>query len=108
MRRDNSGTYNTLTIIFLGLSAFVFICALLMIARVIRPPAPFIPRTPTLMPTVELPTVTPTETPTVTPTPTDTLTPTPTETPTPVPTDAPTLTPTPELPPPTETPQVQG
>lgn len=113
MRKDNSSTYNTLTIIFLGLSAFVFICALLMMARVIRPPAPFIPRTPTLIPTVELPTVTPTETPTLTPTPTDTLTPTPTETPTLTPTitptpEPPTITPTPEPPPPTETPRVQG
>jgi hypothetical protein len=108
-----SSTYNTLTIVFLGLSVFVFLCALLMIARVIRPPAAFIPRTPTIIPTVELPTVTPTETPTVTPTPTDTLTPTPTDTLTP--TDTPTpmpepLTPTPplEAPTPTETPQVQG
>ncbi len=108
MRKDNSGTYNTITIVFLGLSAFVFICSLLLIARVIRPPAPFVPRTPTSIPTVELPTVTPTDTPTVTPTPTDTLTPTPTATPEP---ELPTATPTPaptEAPLPTETPQVQG
>ncbi|PJF42469.1 MAG: hypothetical protein CUN50_03905, partial [Candidatus Thermofonsia Clade 1 bacterium] len=68
MRRDNSSTYNTVTIVFLGLSVFVFLCAVLMIARVIRPPAQFIPRTPMPVATVELPTVTPTPTPTVTPT----------------------------------------
>ncbi|MBO9310446.1 MAG: hypothetical protein J7551_11765, partial [Chloroflexi bacterium] len=68
MSRNVSSTYNTITIVFLGLSAFVFMCTLLMIARVIRPPAAFIPRTPTAIPTIELPTVTPTDTPTVTPT----------------------------------------
>lgn len=113
MRKDNSSTYNTITIVFLGLSAFVCIYSLLLMTNVVRPPSAFVPRTLPPVTPLELPTVTPTETPTITPTPTDTPTPTPTLTPepataTPTP-DLPTNTPEPtQPPPPTETPQVQG
>lgn len=116
MKKTNNSSYNTITIVFLGLSVFVILCALLLLLRVVRPPSAFQPRTETAIPTVELPTVTPTETPTITPTATETLTPTPTETPTATP-EAPseTLTPEPSPPPtevpaeaPTQTPQVQG
>lgn len=115
--REGSGLFDSLTIIFLGLTVFVCLCSALMLLRVVAPPAMFNPRTPTVPAVAIMPSDTPTLTPSNTPTPSRTFTPTPTETPTSTPTNTPTNTLTPtetftptitltpsDTPPPSETP----
>jgi hypothetical protein len=73
--------YNTVTIIFLALSGIVLLVTVLMVARVVAPPASLSPRTPIPPTVISVPTSTITPTPTITPRPTDTPTLTPTITP---------------------------
>lgn len=115
--QPRSGLFDSLTIIFLGLTVFVCLCSALLMLRVVAPPGMFVPRTPTLPVAAIMPSDTPTLTPSNTLTPSRTFTATPTETPTPTPTNTPTITLTPtdtftptitftpsDTPPPTDTP----
>ncbi len=90
MKSSGSGEmYNTVTIVFLGLTVFVCLCSLLLYVHAVEPPGFLVPRENTLPVKQVLPTDTPTETPTNTPT----ITRTPTPTRTPIPSRTPTLSP---------------
>lgn len=88
MSRSGTGseTFNTITVVFLGLTVFVCLCSVLLFLRIVAPPEAFRPLAPTQPQVQVLPTDTPTPTPTETPTPSRTPTPTATETPTATPT----------------------
>lgn len=117
---QRSGLFDSLTIIFLGLTLFVCLCSALLMLRLVAPPAMLSPKIPTLPGVAIMPSDTPTPTPSNTPTPSRTFTATPTETPTSTPTNTPTTTLTPtntftptitftpsDTPPPTETPTLE-
>lgn len=93
--RQSSGLFDSLTIIFLGMTVFVCLCSALMLFRVVAPPDMFNPRAPTLPSVAIMPSDTPTPTPSNTMTPSRTFTATPTETPTQTPSNTPTNTLTP-------------
>ncbi len=102
--RSNAALYDAITVIFLILSVSVLAAIVLIINDPNIPLNPFPP--PTVLPEVQLPTLTPSSTPTATFTPTDTptntplptVTFTPTNTPLPTETPTPTITTTPVLP----------
>jgi hypothetical protein len=103
--RSNAALFDAITVIFLILSVTVLAGVVLIINDPNIPLNPFPP--PTVLPQVQLPTLTPSSTPTATPTATNTptVTYTPTETPLPTGTPPPTETPTPTI---TTTPVLPG
>ncbi|MCC7206502.1 MAG: hypothetical protein IT323_04305 [Anaerolineae bacterium] len=118
--QERTGLFDSLTIIFVGLTIFVCLCSALLMLRIVAPPAMLSPRVPTLPGVAIMPSDTPTLTPSNTPTPSRTFTTTPTETPTATPTNTPTNTLTPtetftptitltpsDTPPATETPTLE-
>jgi len=75
--RGNTQNYNTISIIFFGLTAFVCLCSLLLFTRIMQPPTFLRPvDTATQKATLFFPSLTPTWTPSITPTFTRTPTPT--------------------------------
>lgn len=93
-RGTGDNRYNTITVIFLGLTVFVCLCSILLFLRIVAPPEPLRPAAPTQPQLQVLPSDTPSATPTETPTPSRTPTPTATETATATPTATATVTPT--------------
>lgn len=91
MKSSSTGVYNTFTLVFLGLTVFVFICTLGMFTGLIRVPGGFAPKTPVLPTKALVPTDSPTPTPSYTPLPTATKVPTKTPQPTSTPTPTSTL-----------------
>src|SRR5258706_6928734 len=100
-RRSSDGLFNGFTMLFLGLTAVVLIYVVLLLTKVIGPPASLAPISPTLPSILLVPSSTPTPTLTLTPLPSNTVPPTATtvpsktRTPTPTSTNTPTLTSTP-------------
>lgn len=96
--KGNAQSYNTIAILFTGLTVFVCLCSLLMYIKAVQPPGFLRPKgeetqVPTLFYPSETPTLTPSRTLTPTRTPTFTLTPSlvPSQTPTRTPSVNPTL-----------------
>ncbi len=87
MKRSSASSYNQLTVVFLVLTLFAFLCMVGMLARIVKPPGFLEPVAIAAVPThLVPPTDTPTFTPSATFTPTETFTPTFTPTLTPPPT----------------------